>query len=107
MQPQWGALLAGLTLTGRGPADAPTVNGLETGTDSLRVVLRQDGYEIERGLGDDADVTLRGSALLVGGLISGQLTVAEATDMGLTIDGRADLLTDLVDTHRTPTGAKQ
>lgn len=107
VQPQWGALLAGLTLTGRVPADAPTVIGLETGTDSVRVVLRHDGFEIERGLGDDADVTLRGSALLVGGLISGQLTVVEATDMGLTIDGRADLLTDLVDTHRTPTGATQ
>ena len=106
VQPQWTALLAGLTLTGTVPADAPTVIGLER-PDCVRVVLRHDGFEIERGLGDDADVTLRGSALLVGGLISGQLTALEATDMGLTIEGRADLLADLVDTHRTPRGATQ
>ena len=107
VQPQWSALFAGLTLTGKLPADAPTVIGVETGSDSVRVVLRHDGFEIERGLGDDADVTLRGSALLVGGLLSGLLTVVEATRLGLTVDGRADLLADLVDTNRTPTGATQ
>ena len=69
------------------------------------MALRHDGFEIERGLDGDADVMLRGSALLVGGLLSGLLTVTEATQLGLTVDGRADLLADLVDGNDTPTGA--
>jgi DNA-binding HxlR family transcriptional regulator len=105
VQPQWSALLAGLTLTGKLPAEARAVMAIETGSDSVRVVLRHDGYEIERDLDGDADVTLRGAAHLVGGVLSGLLSVAEATRMGLTVDGRADLLADLVDRDRTETGA--
>lgn len=105
VQPQWSALFAGLTLTEKVRTETRTAIGFETGSGSVRVVLRHDGFEIERGLDGDADVTLRGSALLVGGLLSGLLTVTEATELGLTVDGRADLLTDLVADNRTPTGA--
>ena len=105
VQPQWSALFAGLTLTGKLPTEAEAVIGVETGGESVRVALRHDGFEIERGLDGDADVTLRGSALLVGGLLSGLLTVTEATQLGLTVEGRADLLAELVDGNRTPTGA--
>jgi DNA-binding HxlR family transcriptional regulator len=107
VQPQWSALFAGLTLTGKLPMGTQAVIGVETGSESVRVALRHDGFAIERELGADADVTLRGSALLVGGLLSGLLTVAEATQLGLAVDGRADLLADLVDDNRTPTGATQ
>jgi DNA-binding HxlR family transcriptional regulator len=105
VQPQWSALFAGLTLTGNLPADAEAIIGIETGSESVRVALRHDGFQIERGLDGDADVTLRGSALLVGGLLSGLLTVTEAMQLGLTVDGRANLLADLVDGNHTPTGA--
>jgi DNA-binding HxlR family transcriptional regulator len=105
VQPQWSALLAGLTLTAKLPAGATAVMAIETGSDSVRVVLRHRGYEIERDLDGDADVTLRGAAHLVGGVLSGLLSVAEATRMGLTVDGQADLLIDLVDRDRTETGA--
>ena len=105
VQPQWSALFAGLTLTGNLPAEAEAIIGIETGSESVRVALRHDGFEIERGLDGDADVTLRGSVLLVGGLLSGLLTVTEATQLGLTVEGRADLLADLVDGNHTPTGA--
>jgi DNA-binding HxlR family transcriptional regulator len=105
VQPQWSALLAGLTLTAKLPAGATAVMAIETGSDSVRVVLRHDGYEIERDLDGAPDVTLRGAAHLVGGVLSGLLSVAEATRLGLTVDGRADLLIDLVDRDRTETGA--
>jgi DNA-binding HxlR family transcriptional regulator len=104
VQPQWSALLAGLTLPGKVPADTPVVLGIDTGSESVRVVLRQAGFEIERELGSDADVTLRGSAVLVGGVLSGLLTVTEATQLGLTVTGRTDLLTDLVDDNSTQAG---
>ena len=104
VQPQWSALFAGLTLPERLPVDHRLVLGIDAGSASVRVVLHHDGFEIRRELGSDADVTLHGSALLVGGVLSGLLTVTEATQSGLTITGRADLLADLVDTIRTQAG---
>ncbi len=103
-QPQWSALFAGLTMTGKLPADTRAVIGIETGNDAVRLVLDHDGFEIQREVGDAADVTLRGSALLVGGVLSGTLTVDEATQLGLVVDGRAALLGDLHD-NRAPAGA--
>lgn len=97
VQPQWSALFAALTLAEKVRADAPLTLGIDTGTESVRVALRADGFGIERGAGKDADVTLHGSAHLVGGVLSGLLTVAEATRSGLTVEGRSDLLTTLVD----------
>jgi DNA-binding HxlR family transcriptional regulator len=101
VQPQWHALFAGLTMTERVPAGTQVAIGIETGNEPVRVVLRHDGFQIERGLYGEADVTLRGAAQLVGGVLSGFLSVTEATKLGLTVDGRADLLADLVDGSQT------
>jgi DNA-binding HxlR family transcriptional regulator len=106
VQPQWSALLAGLTLPGQMPADTQVVLGIETGSESVRVVLRHDGFAIERELGSDADVTLSGSARLVGGVLSGLLSPTEAKRLGLTITGRPDLLAGLVDVNRPQTGVQ-
>jgi DNA-binding HxlR family transcriptional regulator len=99
VQPQWTALLAGLTLSGRVPDESEVVLGIETSgesaAESVRVVLRPDGYVIERGLGQDADVTLRGSARLVGGVLSGLLSPARATRRGLKVTGRRAVLSQL------------
>jgi len=103
VQPQWSALFAGLTMTEKLPTETQAVIGIETGSESVRVFLRHDGFEIERGLYGEADVTLRGSAHFVGGVLSGLLTVTEATKLGLTVAGRADVLANLVD--RSQTGA--
>jgi DNA-binding HxlR family transcriptional regulator len=105
VQPQWSALLAGLTLPAKLPAGTELVIGIETGSESVGVILRRHGFEIAREVGNGADVTLRGPAVLVGGVLSGLLTVAEATQLGLTITGRADFLADLVDDNRAQTGA--
>jgi len=102
VQPQWSALFAGLTLTGPRPEQTRTVIGIETGDELVHAVLRPDGFEVTRDLDGDADVTVRGPAQLVGGLLSGLLSVTEAQQLGLTVDGRADVLTDLVPAHPTP-----
>lgn len=106
VQPHWSALLAGLTLPGRLPAGEQITVAVRTGDASVRVTLRESGYAIERGADGDADVTLSGAAQLVGGLLSGLLTPTEAAGLGLQIDGRADLLADLVQPTPAETGAR-
>lgn len=106
VQPQWSALFAGLTLAEKLPPGEQIILGIRTGDASVRVTLRQAGYEIERGADGDADVTLSGSAHLVGGVLSGLLTLTEAADLGLEIDGRADLLAGLVAPTHAQTGAR-
>lgn len=109
VQPQWSALFAGLTLAEKMPADTEAVIGIETGEEAVRVILRHDGFQVERGPGEDVDVTLAGPASLVGGVLSGILTDAEATQLGLNVTGQTDLLAGLVgaraDKDQARTGA--
>jgi DNA-binding HxlR family transcriptional regulator len=107
VQPQWTALLAGLTLPGHLSGDTRIVLGIETGSESVRVVLRPDGYQIERGPGDDADVTLHGPAQVVGGVLTGVLSRTQATKLGLRTTGRRELLADLVTVDRPRAGASR
>jgi DNA-binding HxlR family transcriptional regulator len=93
VQPQWSALFAGLTLADA--AEDELSIGLRTGEAEVQVTLGPDGYAVERGA-DDADVTLAGSPLLVGGVLSGALSPAEAADLGLEVGGDADRLAALV-----------
>ena len=97
VQPQWTALLAGLNLATRVPPGTELVVLIDTGDEPVRARLRTDGFEIDRLAGDGEDVALRGDAVLVGGLLSGLLTPAAATELGLVITGRSDLLNDLID----------
>lgn len=97
VQPQWSALFAGLALTERLSAGQHLTLGIQTGDASVRVTLDPSGYQIARGPAGDADVSMSGSAQVVGGVLSGLLTLTEAADLGLQIEGRADLLADLVD----------
>ena len=117
VQPQWSALFAGLTLPEKLPADAQlvievvteVVTGVagrrENGEEAVRVTVRHDGFRVERGSGDDADVTLAGPASLVGGVLSGILTVDDATGLGLTVTGRTDVLADLTGARADQDGA--
>jgi DNA-binding HxlR family transcriptional regulator len=108
VRPQWTALFAGLTLTERMGAGRQITVGIRTGDASVRATLGGQGrYRIERspdGHDREPDVTLSGPAHLVGGVLSGLLTVTEAADLGLEIDGRSDLLTDLVGPDHPETG---
>jgi hypothetical protein len=73
------------------------VLGVESEGETMRVVLRPDGFELRRGAVPAADVTIAGSAQLVGAVLSGLLTPTESARMGLRITGRRKVLIDLVD----------
>jgi DNA-binding HxlR family transcriptional regulator len=99
VQPQWAALLGGLMLPARLAPDDPeeqVVVGVESGTETMRVILRQGGFEIRRGTSPDADVTLTGPAQLVGAVLSGLLSPGQASRRGLRITGARELLHELV-----------
>jgi DNA-binding HxlR family transcriptional regulator len=99
-QPQWVALLAGLTLSDRLPAGTEVVVGIESEGETMRVTLRPEGFEIRRSGTPDADplpdVTLTGTAQLVGAVLSGMLSPAQAMGDGLRITGARHRLHDLV-----------
>ena len=99
VQPQWTALLAGLNLASAVPAGSEIVLLVDTGTEPVRVRLRNDGFTIDRLSGDGEDVALVGDAVLVGGVLTGLLSVKQATELGLTLSGRTELLTDLITTQ--------
>ena len=104
VQPQWSAVFAGLTLNPTLPEERPVVIGLETGNTSVRAVLHGDGsFHVARGLEGDVDVSMSGSALLIGGVLSGQLSPTEATRLGLVVTGRAELLEQLTAAASTRT----
>ncbi|KAA1397245.1 winged helix-turn-helix transcriptional regulator [Aeromicrobium ginsengisoli] len=96
VQPQWIALLAGLNLAGNVAPGAELVLLIDTGDAPVRARLRNDGFGIDRLSGDGEDVALRGDAVLVGGLLTGLLSVEQATELGLTITGHVDQLNDLI-----------
>ena len=95
-QPQWSALFAGLTLSSNLSEKETLVMTLHTGAESVRAVLRHDGFQITRDLEGDVDVSLNGSPLLLGAVLSGQLALADATKLGLAISGRTERLERLV-----------
>jgi hypothetical protein len=99
VQPQWAALLGGLMLPAHLAPDDPeaqVVVGVESGTETMRVILRQGGFEIRRGTSPDSDVTLTGPAQLVCAVLSGLLSPGQASRRGLRITGARQLLHELV-----------
>jgi hypothetical protein len=72
------------------------VVAIETGDDAVYAILRHDAFEIRRGTATDADVTLSGPAQLVGAVLSGLLTLPQATKRGLRISGTPSVLGNLV-----------
>jgi DNA-binding HxlR family transcriptional regulator len=102
VQPHWMALLAGLELAPNIAPQAQVVVGIESDGEQLRAILRPDGFEILRGTAPAADVTLRGPAQLVGGLLSGLLTPGQARKHGLRITGTSSALIDLLPAAAQP-----
>ncbi|MFC6704553.1 winged helix-turn-helix transcriptional regulator [Flexivirga alba] len=97
VQPQWVGLIADPALRDRLAPGQQLVFGIRTEEGSVRVTLNKDGCSMERGLDGAVDVTLTGPAQLVGGALSGLVTLAEAQRLGLEIDGDTTLLTELTD----------
>ncbi len=102
VQPQWAAMYAGLELSPVVHKDAEVVVGVETGEETVRVILRHDDFEVRRGSSPDADVTVSGPATLVGGVLTGLLSPKQGTDLGVRITGADSVLTDLLDRAAGP-----
>jgi DNA-binding HxlR family transcriptional regulator len=102
VQPQWTALVAGLELSPHITPQAEVVVGIETGDGTVRTILRHGGFEIRRGTSPDADVTLSGQPELVGGVLSGLLSLDQAAAHGLSVTGTPSALTDLLHTPGNP-----
>lgn len=98
VQPQWAALFAGLDLSPNVPPQTEIVVGIDTGGESVHVILRHGTFEIRRGTTPDADVTLAGPPPLVGAVLTGLLTRHQATDLGLRITGTPSVIADLLHT---------
>jgi DNA-binding HxlR family transcriptional regulator len=96
LQPHWTALIGGLTLPAGVEPGAEIVLGVESEGETMRVILHRDGFQLRRGELPPADVTISGSSQLVGGVLSGLVTVAESARLGLRITGRRNVLTGLL-----------
>ncbi len=102
VQPQWAALHAGMELSPAVSGDTQVVVGVETGDEAVRAVLRPDSFEIRRGTTPDADVTVSGPAVVVGGILTGMLTPTQGTELGAEVSGTAAVLVDLLDRAANP-----
>lgn len=103
-QPQWVTLIAGLTVRDRLAPGERLVLGVRTDEGAVRATFDADGCSMERGLDGPVDVTLTGPAQLVGGALSGLLTLADAQRLGLEIDGDTTLLAKLATASGAPEG---
>lgn len=97
VQPHWPALAGALLARGAGGGAA--VVGIESEGESLRMVLAEGGFAIRRGADPAPDVTLTGPAVLVGAVLSGLLSPADATARGLRVDGSRSVLRELLRTR--------
>ncbi|CAG6394984.1 helix-turn-helix transcriptional regulator [Streptomyces cocklensis] len=96
VQPHWSAL-AWVLLPGRPSPDAEVVVGIASEGETLCVVLRPAGdFEIRRGAARAADVTLAGTSMLIGAVLSGLLGAEAAEGLGLVIEDPRGLLPGLV-----------
>ncbi|MBY8877358.1 winged helix-turn-helix transcriptional regulator [Actinacidiphila acidipaludis] len=96
VQPHWTALAGALLLPGRLGPGAEVVVGIESEDETLHMTLRPGAFAIGRGAAPAADVTLTGTAMLVGAVLSGLLTPQEAVGRGLRVDDPRNVLPTLV-----------
>jgi DNA-binding HxlR family transcriptional regulator len=103
----WLGLLAQTRLRDTRPERGPLTIAIDT--DQMPVHLlssRDDGWlDLRRGRAAAADVRLSGAAPLVGGYLSGLLSLAQARGMGLRVDGDEAALSRLTSRDREPPGA--
>jgi len=106
VQPHWSALAGALLLRGGPDPGTEVVVGIASEGEMLHVVLRRDAdgnaFEIRRGAAPAADVTLTGTSMLVGAVLTGVLSPAEAVGQGLRIDDPGQVLPGLVGAPAEP-----
>jgi DNA-binding HxlR family transcriptional regulator len=96
VQPQWTALSAAMELSPHVASQTEVVIGVESGGEAVRAVLQHETFEIRRGTSPDADVTVAGPAMVVGGVLAGLLTPKQGAKLGAEITGSASVITRLL-----------
>jgi hypothetical protein len=91
-RPQWFAYPVEFFLRDRDPAAPPASIELRTGADPAVVEVSGGAVSVRVGSVPSPDLVLTGPALLINGLFTGQLTVADAAEHGLEISGDASVL---------------
>src|SRR5262249_48832730 len=91
-RPQWFAYPVEFFLRDRDPAAPPASIELRTGADLAVVEVSGGAVSVRTGSGPGPDLLVTGPALLINGLFTGQLTVADAAGHGLGISGDAGVL---------------
>jgi DNA-binding HxlR family transcriptional regulator len=106
----WLGLLAQTYLRDTHPERGPVTIAIDTPEAPVHLVSRDDGhhdsrdggFEIRRGRPGTADVRLSGEARLIGGYLSGLLSLDEARGKGLRAEGDEDVLRRLTPTRPMP-----
>jgi DNA-binding HxlR family transcriptional regulator len=94
----WLGMIATARLRDAHPERGPLTIAIDTPEAPVHLVSRDDGaggdggLEVRRGHPAKADARLSGEARLIGGYLSGQLSLKEARDKGLRAEGDQDAL---------------
>jgi DNA-binding HxlR family transcriptional regulator len=104
----WLGLLAQTRLRDSQPERGPLTIAIDTDQMPAHLASRGDGWlDLRRGRAAAADVRLSGAAPLVGGYLSGLVSLGQARDMGLHVDGDEAALSRLTSRARETPGSTQ
>jgi DNA-binding HxlR family transcriptional regulator len=101
----WLGLLAETRLRDKSPERGSLTIAIDTAEAPVHLVSHGHAFEIRRGRPAAADVRLSGQARLIGGYLSGLLSLGEARRLGLDADGDPEAFARLeVARHASPPG---
>jgi len=97
----WLALIARDHLSDAHPERGPLTIAIDTPRAPVHIIVHNGEFEIRRGATVPADVRLSGEARLIGGYLSGLLSLDEARRIGLRADGDEAALSRLIQASRS------
>jgi len=97
----WLALIARNHLRDAHPERGPLTISVDTPQAPAHIIVHDGEFEIHRGAAVAADVRLSGEARLIGGYLSGLLSLDEARRIGLHADGDEAALRRLIQASRS------
>jgi DNA-binding HxlR family transcriptional regulator len=96
----WLGLLAQDHLSDAHPERGPLTISIDTPAAPVHLTAQDGEFELHRGEAPAADVRLSGEARLIGGYLSGLLSLDDARRLGLRADGEEAALSRLVQANR-------